>query len=681
MSFLFQASPEAYEERPDLDEALRFHGLTRERMTAEMIRWLESIRLESPEAYDFFVSDPPLIAQRIIQWDFVFSTGMTTEYPKRRNWNHWMALREFIQNALDIEEKMYGYENISIRVFADALGIHVIDRGPGITLEAFRLGGSDKACHERGYFGEGLKVAGAHFVASGVPVYVFNRKGQAFKMCVSPGTDLVVVVLGRTSLPPEGTEVILVGARMAEGLLEQTVFQEWLKKHPEAHVLCKVMMGISECPTAKPNFVITSAENINLLWVRDIFVNQISNITSKEAIYGYNLWWIPLEPNRVSVSNLSELYKQVARVFTPEVIEDLLDRVVDKKERRITGGYFETDQVDWWYASDDLKDKVAEWVETHRWGIVDEEKEVDWFMYMGVRPLYVPTHISIRNLFTHAKTADEIAVEKGIERLEKAKKTSVPEEMLTLKELRYIGATRAILSFVHHQVFWTEPMPEITVALELAEAGGTQIGDKLYIRRDKLSMLESTFKVLAHEYAHYFAERRYGEYRDLSEGFERALTDIYGYISLALRDRITIGCYRRALTGAWRAQPYKWEKGKVKVKKPLLDEIMDIIREETATSWAFGEDWGSLERVIDETAPAIISIDLSYPPYRPKDFHLSFERVTHIIPDSVPPNRELYFREAKKIAEEKHAETLNRGIVLIYDPWQDTYVLYRKVGL
>jgi len=100
-----------------LQDALAYHGLTREITSSELIQYLGSLRLEDAFLYDMMVRDPPDIAGRIAGWDFLFSTGMTTECLLRRNWNTWLAMRELVQNALNIEDNTFGYENIRINVY------------------------------------------------------------------------------------------------------------------------------------------------------------------------------------------------------------------------------------------------------------------------------------------------------------------------------------------------------------------------------------------------------------------------------------------------------------------------------------------------------------------------------------------------------------------------------------
>jgi len=678
MAFIFERVPEVVEVRSDLEEALGFHGLTRARMSAELIRWLDSVKLEDPETYRYLVSDPPQIAPLIERWDFVFSTGMTTDYPARREWTHWMALREFIQNALDVEERVYGYENMALQIFHDNLGVHIIDRGPGITLEAFKLGGSDKGCEERGFFGEGLKVAAAHYAGHNVLVYVLNRQGQVFKLCLSPGTNLVVVVLGRSNYPSAGTEVILHRATMAPELLQSTIFQEWLKVNSDVQVISKKTFGSPACEVAKPNFIVArKGQNVDILWVRDIFVNSLTNITRNPAIFGYNLWWVPLEPNRVMVADQSALAKFAAKTFNAETAKELLDRIVESGS--VKKGFFETDTVDWWYTPEEVKDAAKEWVEDHGYGVTTNERAADWVMYMGVRPLIIPDNLS--NFFERAPTAEEKVIKKSKERLKHADETAVPEEALPLNELINLGASKAILVWVQRDAFYGRKLPDIIVSESLDGASGSQKGNKLYIVRRVLDRFNKTFSTLYHEYCHYYGEQIYGRAADLSEAFQSALTDVSVFIARALGVTVVVDAYNRALHGAWKASPAVWKEGRYVLKGRFLDNILATIEKITHISPLWGERWEEVYKELNRLAPVLVLVDIpELERIRPIHFHISSESVEDIIPEGVPPSRELYLKGLEEIADKLEALT-RRGLIFMYDPWTDSYEVFRRIGI
>jgi hypothetical protein len=62
-----------------------------------------------------------------------------------------------------------------------------------------------------------------------------------------------------------------------------------------------------------------------------------------------------------------------------------------------------------------------------------------------------------------------------------------------------------------------------------------------------------------------------------------------------------------------------------------------------------------------------------------KDFSVSRQSVDDVIPESLPPSRELYRREVEKIAEEM--PKIERGIIFMYDPWIDSYEVLRRIGV
>jgi len=318
MSWLFQAVPESRTPDSRLDEILRRHGLTREEMSLSFIRWIESIALETPDLYKILVSDPPEMKPLIRSWELTFNTGLTTDYAVRRNWNLFLALREFVQNALDIEDKLYGYENIRVNFWEDELGIHVADRGPGLPREAWLIGGSDKECWERGRFGEGLKMAAAELLTKGVTPYIFTinpktHQPEVYKAVALPPENLVVVVWGTPNYKSSySTEAILHKAKLTKDIVEYMVFQDFLRKHPETSIIAIKEITVPYC--SKPR-TITIAGIPDALWVGDIYVNRISQITGKPSLFGYNLWYVELDPNGITVSptGLEELVERVAQ--------------------------------------------------------------------------------------------------------------------------------------------------------------------------------------------------------------------------------------------------------------------------------------------------------------------------------------------------------------------------------
>jgi len=928
--WLFQEAPEAYQPSVSLDEALAFHGLTRAKMASEMIRWVHSVRLESPELHRAILYDPPHIKRgmEIRIWDFVFSTGMTTDYPVRRGWNDFMAIREFLQNALDIEERTFGYEGIEVGVWVDTLGLHISDRGPGITYEAFRLGGcydtnteiltragwkkynqitfddeiatlntrgeieyqkpqdiiiyhykgkmlriksknvdllvtpdhwlyigringekprsqqirfkrvkakdvinrkvwifkrsavwncddidfftigdkkvpieewlqffgfylaeghawkswpmvqlrsadkslllyfkallekwgfspkihqngtlllvysrelyrylkplgkawekyiphelkelppdklrillewyikgdghiengrrwrawtsserlrddlqeialklgwyatyyldhkgrhssvmrdgrvvntkhktwvvnfvqkdksrfwvgdwetqrnyikleeydgavwcvtvpnhviyvrrngcpvwcgnSDKACYERGFYGEGLKVAMAHLVQRGCPVYVFNRRGQVFKAFVSPGTNLVLIAMGRFTKHVAGTEVIVYGLPEMSpewsdpSYVRRIIFKEWLKD-PNLEVITVKKWRTDACPYERPNFIVSARDgtSVDFLWVRDIVVNKISTITRLPSVFGYNLWWPTLEPNRVAVSSVPELCKEAAKAFDEASVRVLLDRVVEGVS--VKKGLFETEQVDWWYASDEAKTEAAEWVKKKGFGVTDNEKALDWALYLGVTPLIVTWNM--KPLFSKAPSLEIVIAEKSVERITTAEQNVVPLESLSLRERCNLRAAEIVMESVHVNLRSSKELaPKVFVTNKMPGAEGTVHRKKIYILREKLRDFGETIECVLHEYSHYYGREVYGAARDLSEAFERALGTV-ATVAALLPIEVKFAL-KRALGGAWGARNIVWTEGGYVERVPISITLQRAINDAVAS--------------------------------------------------------------------------------------------------
>lgn len=469
----------------DLDDALRYHGLTREQMRSELIQWVGSVKLESPELFEVFLEGPEDIESIIDRYDFVFSTGMTVDYPVRRRWSGWMALREFVQNALDVEEDIFGYDHIMVNVEKTDNRLIIRDRGPGIELDAFKLGGSDKGCADRGYFGEGLKVAIAYFESRGSHTYIFTRNGQVFKSVKSPDSGLVLILVGRYdtdkfSLYEYGTAVYIDDVRIEDDTINLMVFKNYVEHNERLSVVSVQNLKTKDCPYDKPNTIICSelqveddmlqigkikwmGEPLDKLWVRDIFVNRISAISGNKSIFGYNLWWVDLEPNRIGVASPYELSKEVASAFTPEAIRKLLNYfdLIDETMNTINTRYYETTYVEWFFASDEVKYEVANWVEENGYCIADDRSSAKWYEYLGLKVLTVPQ--TIKSLFIYARNAEDVAKERLNKDKEDAESGVCDERTLTVNERGVLAAIRHMITGIQYKLLKHTRPPQVFI--------------------------------------------------------------------------------------------------------------------------------------------------------------------------------------------------------------------------
>ncbi|MEW6418597.1 MAG: hypothetical protein AB1480_10810 [Nitrospirota bacterium] len=157
------------------------------------------------------VEEPAELKGFIVRYDAVVPLGITKDYIEKRGFDTFKSLRELVQNALDEAELITGKPEVNIK--KDSMGTWTIDRGRGLKVEALSIGGTDKECWMRGYYGEGLKLAAAHFALSGIPVYVFAKR-HVFKFLAIPKSSdnpRLFVLMGKANKEVKGTEILLYG--------------------------------------------------------------------------------------------------------------------------------------------------------------------------------------------------------------------------------------------------------------------------------------------------------------------------------------------------------------------------------------------------------------------------------------------------------------------------------------
>jgi hypothetical protein len=504
----------------------------------------------------------------------------------------------------------------------------------------------------------------------------------------------VIIAMGRAN-PVTGTEAVVYGHRPDVESVRRTIFQEWMKE-PNFYVVSKTMRMTDACRFNKPHFIISHVDrksNVDFLWVRDISVNKLSALTRHPSIFGYNIWWVTLEPNRVAVSSIPELAKEIALSFTPEAVEELLNRVVS--ESSISRGLFEVEDVNWWYVSDGVKDKVAAWIKERNYGWTDNERAVDWAIYLGVKPLIVP--YTMTELFGGAQTLEDVIMVKGMERIEVAEGSVVPRENLTLKEACYLRGAEIVLTDIHISLVGVDkPMPAI-LAVDKMDVAGAATVDRIYIHRDSLYSSDEALRTALHEYGHYYGRRTYREARDLSEAFERSLTTIAAEaarISAEARQ-----AYDRAVSGAWGAKAHEWKAGRYRRIDPLSIRLNDALRLQLERLFNIPEARVNLTRDIryriDESPPLMVTVSLSKTDeelimkggYVEIDYthYTSEHEIGDIMAWRIPyPRLDLYMaaveRTLKRTEAEKSAtEPTRTHIIFLYNPANDVYDVWRSI--
>ncbi len=237
--------------------------------------------------------------------------GFSPEYVFRRNFTHLIAMREFIQNALDETEEVYGQPKA--KTWQEGNTLWIEDDGRGVSLDAFRMGGVSKKPWMRGYYGEGLKLAAAHLVAHQIPVTLFAGL-DAYHVLLFPNDrqGSFFVMLGSTEVPVHGTRIQIQNTPLnVEELLplvrfwnpvlsEKTIAEEWYEDS-------------SDNPP-KPSCIF---DYPNELYVRNMYVGKMSEVAKRDALLSYDLWWFRLDVTRtLMTSTVPLLFQEISKVLS-----------------------------------------------------------------------------------------------------------------------------------------------------------------------------------------------------------------------------------------------------------------------------------------------------------------------------------------------------------------------------
>jgi hypothetical protein len=281
--------------------------------------------------------EPPELDSRIAGYDALFSTGLSKDYVEKREFNLFISLRELIQNALDEEELVGGQPYVQFE--QDSQGTWIIDNGRGLKLEALRMGESNKNCWMRGYFGEGLKLAASYLTLNHIPVYIFT-KDKILKFLVLPEDAQnpgIFVLLGRSKEGVDGTRILLYGYKPDLEFIEKMV--RFWNNELENKLVAEVKFSSKDCPKEMPSAIFDFP---NLLYIRNMYVGEMSQAAKRKSLLSYDLWWVRLDVSRKLMTQTTpQLFFEIAKLLE-------LSEIARRKfvEKLIEAGMLKTKQID-----------------------------------------------------------------------------------------------------------------------------------------------------------------------------------------------------------------------------------------------------------------------------------------------------------------------------------------------
>lgn len=528
-----------------------------------MMKIISYVAIENPKLAleaSYIHSD---LVDDIDHFDIMWTTSMEKSYAKRRDWDAMMAVREFIQNALDAEHEKLGYDNIDIKIhnirsspkiIGNHLSLVIEDQGDGITYKSFALGGEDKKCYLRGAYGEGMKVAALYMSMKGKDVYIFSGD-TVYKCYISKITNMLTISIGKSTTHTKGTKVVIQNFYLDQDEIDDIIY----KPHdPRIDIKStSYYCGIS-CPDDMPNTVMNTTDERNRLYVRDMFVSYTDKIIN-DTFYSYNLWWVDLEPNRTNVSRISQLSTAVSTLlskaepmFTRNLIEANLEHTTTPHHyyRVVTNELFELDDCRL-QTSDTIKRMINNLVSKYSigaWTNSTDPRDIINANHEGITPIIIP--YGLNQLFDHIPSVTDLLIDTN---KKLAEADQIPLDQLTVSQLSTLNEWQ---QFANPVVRETDSYDTPSVEMVVVNGDRSFYSPKtntISISIDNLT--EEKYTTFIHELSHAVDYSMTHSTNDLTENFEYALATTGSLLVRAMSDPYMVGFKSRCTDLCFNATP------------------------------------------------------------------------------------------------------------------------------
>jgi hypothetical protein len=208
----------------------------------------------------------------------VIKLGIHRDYCQK--WGLWEGVREFIQNALDEDDKGNRLETS----FRDGT-LTITNIGSEIPMSAMAVGYSSKRDDEqaRGQYGEGMKLAMLALIRAGHSVKVLTGD-RIYKPEIvfdsQLGCDVLAIKLGKRMVTSKGTTVVIGGLSADE--------HEWvMSRFTRTHVY------IGETISTPYGMILLNERMKGIVYVKGIYVCEIPGLR-----FGYDLNQCELDRDR-----------------------------------------------------------------------------------------------------------------------------------------------------------------------------------------------------------------------------------------------------------------------------------------------------------------------------------------------------------------------------------------------
>ena len=246
------------------------------------------------------------------KWQIAIKYFIEIRAAALRRWTDFMAIREFIQNALDEADRF----NEKPEIKTEPNKLVISNPSKKLLPKHLKLGGSEKECWERGRYGEGLKVAAMHLLPRS-QIYIYSHD-NAYRF-LTDGKDLYLLI-GTIDNIGEKTIVEIYNPPRID--IKTMIYSE--------PTFVEATYSVPGCQVAKPSKIKKEPDK---LYVRDIYVNTLKELTGFSSLYTYNLWWVTLSEDRTHVTSTDGLINAIAELINllvPSDKEKLAKDLIDQ---------------------------------------------------------------------------------------------------------------------------------------------------------------------------------------------------------------------------------------------------------------------------------------------------------------------------------------------------------------
>jgi hypothetical protein len=121
----------------------------------------------------------------------------------------------------------------------------------------------------------------------------------------------IFILLGRSKEEVEGTKILLHGYKPDPEFIEKIV--RFWNSELENKLVAEVKFSTNDCPKEMPSAIFDFP---NLLYIRNMYVGEMSQVAKRKSLLSYDLWWIRLDVSRKLMTQTTpQIFLEIAKLL------------------------------------------------------------------------------------------------------------------------------------------------------------------------------------------------------------------------------------------------------------------------------------------------------------------------------------------------------------------------------